>query len=226
MNEIGELTFSITDVFDPDDEVARWLTVLAMASNDFWRLFRWMDDAVDDPTRILAYRLATAALHEAASHLTETPRSWPRIEAFLSALPEDARADKDRVCGAGDPKSEHYVGKWIERHRNVTFHYAIVHQERAKSGREELKQALERASAQRIEGKITITNQSFGRVRFDFADEVAVQWLPDVDADEGVGQHVLVREALLALARFAQHAIGAHLKTFPAGVVRGLPLPE
>jgi hypothetical protein len=102
--------------FDPEDEVARWLTVLAMESNDFWRLFEWMDGADDVATRILAFRLEAAALYEAALHLTETPTRWPNIEKFLATLPAPAQADKDQVCGAIDPDSPHYVGDWIKNH--------------------------------------------------------------------------------------------------------------
>jgi len=68
-------------------------------------------------------------------------------------------------------------------------------------------------------GKITITGEGFGDVRFDFADEVAVQWLPDVDTEEGQAQTAALREVVVALARFVQRAVGAHLDTLPDGVV-------
>lgn len=223
MSDTRELTFSIAAVFDPSDELARWLTVLAMASNDFWRFFAWMDNATDEPTRILAFRLEAAALHEAARHLTKPPTRWPRIASFLAALPEVAQADRDRVCGAIDPQSEHYLGDWLTRHRNVTFHYADVHPDRSQAKQEEIELALTRAIEQGIEGKIVIANENFGEVRFEFADEAAVQWLPDADTDEGVGQIQALRDTCVALARFAQRAIGAHLAALPDGVVAGLP---
>jgi hypothetical protein len=53
----------------------------------------------------------------------------------------------------------------------VTFHYAIVHPAKAEAEQEEIKLALARAIEQGIEGKITITDESFGGVRFKFADE-------------------------------------------------------
>lgn len=52
---------------------------------------------------------------------------------------------------------------------------------------------LVRAIAHGIEGKITMTTDSFGDVRFKFADEVAVQWLPDVDTEHGTEQMVVLR---------------------------------
>jgi len=217
------LSFQIADVFDPSDELARWLTVLAMASNDFWRFFRWMEEASDGPTRILAFRLEAAALFEAARHLTKPPTQWPRIAKFLSRLPPDVLADRDRVRGTIDPKSEFYVGDWLERLRNVTFHYPDGHPAKSQAKKEEVEQAMARAVAQGIEGKITIATGSFGDVRFEFADEVAVQWLPDGETSHGTSQIVLLREGGIALAKFAQRAIGAHLATLPRGVVSGLP---
>lgn len=193
--------------------------MLAMTSNDFWRFFAWMTDARDEPTRILAYRLEAAALYEAARHLTKPPTRWPRIAAFLSALPDDVRADRERVCGAIDPESRYYAGDWLERLRQVTFHYSDVHPGRSQAKKEEIEQALARVIAQGIEGRITISTDGFDDVRFEFADEVAVQWLPDVDRDEGTEQLDLMRDAGLALARFAQRAIGAHLAALPTGVV-------
>jgi hypothetical protein len=56
-------------------------------------------------------------------------------------------------------------------------------------------------------------------VRFDFADEVAVQWLPNIDTEEGLAQLDALREAGGALARFVQLAVGAHLTDLPDGVV-------
>lgn len=62
-------------------------------------------------------------------------------------------------------------------------------------------------------------------MRFDFADDVAVQWLPDIDHDVGIAELGRMTEALLALARFVQRAVGAHLATLPPGIVTGLPQP-
>lgn len=188
MGDVREVTFSIAEVFDPDDEVCRWLTVLAMASNDFWRVFGWMEDAADDVTRVHACRLQAAALYEAASHLTATPRQWPRIQAFLAALPAEAHADKDHLCGAVDPGPRPLLGDWIKALRNVTFHYPVVDPRKAGVGTEEITNALKRAIAQDIGGKITVRGESLGSVRFDFADEVAVQWLPDIDHDAGIAE--------------------------------------
>lgn len=223
MSAQRDVTFSIGEVFDPANEVARWLTVLAMASNDFWRFFHWMEEAQDDATRILAYRLEAAALFEAARHLTKPPKQWPKIATFIAALPEEARVDRDRVCGAINPTSEYYVGDWLERLRHVTFHYADGAPAKSRAKKEEIEHALTRAIAQGIEGRIKIASDSFGDVRFAFADEVAVQWLPDTNSEDGITQLRSLSDVGIALAQFAQRAIGAHLATLPEGVVLGMP---
>ncbi|MCA1678095.1 MAG: hypothetical protein LC777_03670, partial [Actinobacteria bacterium] len=124
----------------------------------------------DPPAR---YSL-TVNLDRRRSSTTIRTTSWPKIAAFLSGLPDDVRADRDRVCGVIDPKSGYYVGAWLERLRNVTFHYADVHPQKSQAKTEEVERALARAIAQEIKGKITMATDSFGDVRFEFADEVAV----------------------------------------------------
>lgn len=223
MSSQRDLTFTIAEVFDPADEVARWLTVLAMASNDFWRFFHWMEQAQDDATRILAYRLEAAALFEAARHVMKPPKQWSKIAAFIAALPEEARVDRDRVCGAINPRSEYYVGDWMERLRHVTFHYADGDPAKSRAKKDEIEHALAQAIAQGIEGRIKIASDSFGDVRFAFADEVAVQWLPDTNSEDGIAQLRSLADVGIALAQFAQRAIGAHLATLPDGVVVGMP---
>jgi hypothetical protein len=131
--------------------------------------------------------------------------------------------DKDRVCGAIDPQSEHYAGDWLDGLRNVTFHYAEGAPRKPQAKREEVEQALARVIANGITGKITMATDSFGDVRFEFADEVAMQWLPDIDTGRGTAQTATLREAGIALARFARRAIGAHLASLPKGVVTEMP---
>jgi hypothetical protein len=59
----------------------------------------------------------------------------------------------------------------------VTFHYPEMHPDKPR-WKEEITEAL--PAAAELEGTITADEQ-FGSVRFRFADEVAVQWLPDAE---------------------------------------------
>lgn len=135
--------------------MARWLTVLALASNDFFRMFQWVEEATDAGTRVMAYRIQAAAIYEAASHLSDTLRRWPEARAFVEGLDPAAREEAERVQGAVDSASEHYLGDWIEPHRNVTFHYAEMHPQKAEHDQEEIKRALETAAD--IQGEIRLS---------------------------------------------------------------------
>lgn len=97
-----ELRFRIGDAFPADDAVARWLSVLAMASNDFFRMFQWVDGAESEGPRLLAYRIQAAAIFEAASHLNETIRNVPEVRSFYAHLSVEAREVGDRVIAAVD----------------------------------------------------------------------------------------------------------------------------
>jgi len=211
-----QMQFRIGDAFPADDPLARWLTVLAMASNDFFRMFHWLDGAETTGTELFAYRLQAAALFEAATHLSDTIRNVPEVKAFYGQLPDVARTLGDRVVGAVDPGSEHYLGEWAESHRNVTFHYPEMHPQKAEHGKEEIKNALERAAE--LRGTITADDR-FGSVRFEFADEVAVQFLPEATPGNAPEME-RVRETGMALARFVQHAANAYLGRLPRGLVQ------
>jgi hypothetical protein len=213
-----KLRFQIGDAFPADDPIARWLTVLAMASNDFFRMFRWVDHAEDAGEQLLAYRIQAAALFEAATHLSDTIRQEPSAKSFYDALPPEARKAGDRVLAAVDPKSEHYIGDWARPHRNVTYHYPAMNPAKAAAGKSEIKIALERAA--HLEGSITAEG-TFGSVRFDFADEVAVQFLPDATLENPATVEA-IRDTGASLATFVQHAANAYLGRLPEGTVHRL----
>jgi hypothetical protein len=59
--------------------------------------------------------------------------------------------------------------------------------------------------------------QQFGSGRFRFADDVAVQWLPDPETQ--VQLIAALRESVMALGRFAQRAAQAYLQSRPPGTI-------
>lgn len=205
----------IGDVFPADDAVARFLTVVAMMSNDWVRLIYDMlaldDDAPDAVARrIMSFRQQAALHDEAARFIADARRRFPEVDAFIQPLDRDAQSECDQIVGGIDPRSPHYHGEWLTDHRNITFHYPEMHPDKAGHGTEEITEALKAAAEH--EGTITFS-QGLGSVRFGFADEVAVQWLPDVDNEV----HLIetLRESVMALARFAQRAIAAYLESRP-----------
>jgi hypothetical protein len=207
----------ISDVFPAEDAVARFITVVAMMSNDWVRLMDDMlalDDHASDATarRIMSFRQQAALHDEAARFIADARRRFPQIDAFIKALDQEAQDECDQIMGGIDPKSPHYHGDWLTDHRNVTFHYPEMHPAKAAHGKEEISEALKAAAE--LEGTITF-GQGLGSVRFGFADEVAVQWLPDLENEV----HLIetLRESVMALARFAQRVIGAYLESRPDG---------
>jgi hypothetical protein len=207
----------IGDVFPAADPVARFVTVVAMMSNDWVRLMDDMlalDDHAPDATarRIMSFRQQAALHYEAAQFIADARRRFPQVDAFIQTLEPDARDDCDRITGGIDPTSPHYHGRWLTDHRNVTFHSPKMHPDKAAHGKEEISEALKAAAG--LEGTIT-SGRGLGSVRFGFADQVAVQWLPD--GENEVHLIVTLRDSVMALARFTQRAVDAYLTSRPDG---------
>lgn len=243
------LRFVIGRAFPAEEPIARFVTVLAQAHNDFARVFDRMtnanaesEDPEDQAIRILGLRLNAASHAEASAFLRDALRRWPDIKLFTDDLGDDVNADIEHVTGVTDPQSQFYLS-WLEPHRNVTFHYAEMHPLKAENDNEEIQTALRRARV----NVGTITDPAlFGGVRFGFADEVAVQWLPGAyDYDDPVpstieeaealaianaegsearaGEHSGIadlRDSALALMRVAQAAAIAYIERLPAGAAR------
>lgn len=207
----------IGDAFPASDPVARFVTVLAMVSND---ANRSIDELLDldgqkpdaGARRMMLFRQQASFFFEAATFIGEAQRRFPEVAAFVAALSEDARNECARVVGGVDPKSAYYVGDWLEGHRNVTFHYSEMHPDKAAHGKEEITQALETAAE--LPGTVHV-GEHVGSVRFWFADEVVAQWLPPDEAQPPT--IIALREALMALVRFTQRAFAAYQARRPAG---------
>lgn len=130
---------------------------------------------------------------------------------FIDGLNGEARDGCERVIGAINHRSPHYLGRWLEDHRNVTHHYPKMHHAAAQHGAEEMATAL--AEAAEIESTID-SGERFGDARLRFADEVGVQLLPPLD-DQTWMEHL--RDTSISLAGFAQRAAQSYLDASPAG---------
>jgi hypothetical protein len=211
------VTFKIGDGFPAEDPVARFITVLAMMSNDWLRSMQDMlaleDGHPDAPGRRVSLFRQQAALHyEAAEFIGDARRRFQAVDAFITGLSGDAQQECSQVEGGIDPKSAHYHGDWLADHRNVTFHYPEMHPDKAEQGAEEIKEGLQEAAE--IESSIE-SQDDFGSVRFRYADEVAVQWLPS--GPEQAAMIGSLRESVMALSRFAQRAAQAYMDSRPSG---------
>jgi hypothetical protein len=215
--------FDIGEAFPPDDPLARFVTVLGMISNDANRSIDEMaaiqDGEVDAPARrVMLFRQQASAFYEAALFIGESTRLFDEINDFVCGLPQDVQDDCTRVADGIKPGSPHYIGDWLAKHRNVTFHYSEMHPYKAAHGQEEIKQALEAAA--HLEGGVYFSDE-LGSVRFWFADTAARQWLPPDDAYAPTV--IALREAILSLVRFTQRAFVAYTASRPPGTFRTQP---
>ena len=211
-----KISFKIGVGFPASDPIVRFITVLAMMSNDWLRSIEdllALGDSSDPDAggrRVSLFRQQAALHHEAASFISSARRRFPEVAEFIDGLDDDARAECELVVGGLDPASEHYHGDWLGDHRNVTFHYPEMHPGKSQHGQEEIMLALEEAAD--VDSYIA-HDDNFGSVRFRFADEVAVQWLPE---DPAPALEKL-RESVLALSRFAQRAAQTYMESRPDG---------
>ena len=210
------IRFKIGDAFPASDPVARFITGLAMISNDWLRsldhMFKLEGDTPEEKgRRVSLFRRQAALVHEAATFITDARRMFPQVATFIDGLEVKARDDCEHVIGAVDTGSVHYLGGWLEEHRNVTHHYPKMHSAAAEHGKEEMANAL--AAAADIESTID-SGQRFGDARFRFADEVGVQLLPPLEDPSWVER---LRDTAMALAELAQRAAQTYLEARPAG---------
>jgi hypothetical protein len=161
----------IGEAFPASDPVARFVTVLAMVSNDANRSMDELLDVEDGPPdsgarRMMLFRQQASFFFEAATFIGEASSRFNEVRDFIAGLPQEARDECAQVVGGIDPSSTHYVGDWLRDHRNVTFHYSEMHPEKAAHGKEEITQALEDAAE--LPGTVNVSDE-LGGVRFWFA---------------------------------------------------------
>jgi hypothetical protein len=215
-------TFEIGRAFPADDPVARFVTVLAMMSNDWKRTMQAMMDSLEKPddgegTRLMHFRQLVGYSHEATKFLRDSPKRYAEIASFIERLDGPARAQYDNVFAA-------LIGfeAWMREQRDVTFHYPEMVRESYLAGDEAIANALA-ASAEHGDTSAATIADTLRDVRFDFADAVAVHLL-GFDFREGNEEMrrptVALREAQYALALFAYAAVGAYLRSRPPGIVQ------
>ncbi len=210
------IRFKIGDGFPAGEPVARFITGLAMISND---LLRALEDMLrlegempeEIGRRVSLFRRQAAAVQEAATFIDDARRMFPAVSNFIDRLDGKARVGCEHVIGAVDVKSPHYLGKWLEDHRNVTHHYPKMQPAAAQHDKEEMANALDEAAD--IESTID-SGRKFGDARFRFADEVGVQLLPPLDDARWMEK---LRDTSMALANFAQRAAQSYLESRPDG---------
>jgi hypothetical protein len=209
-------TFSIADAFPANDPVARFVTVLAMVINDWHRTMEMMVTAsAEDPEgkqaetrgiRLMLARQEAAACFEATKFIDNARKRFTEIEAFVQSLGPEAQEYIDAVEAAADRRSPERLG-WLEDHRNVTSHYPELSREKHAAGNEEIANALMKTASIDLHGTVTI-GETDHSLRFHYADEVAVQLLPDVTKNPELIKKLA--DARMAIGRFAGLAFAAY----------------
>ena len=189
--------FTIGDAFPASDPVAAFVTQLAMMSNDTLRLlsrgpFR-SGCSFDAPElRIVSLRVQAALRHEVAEAIRTTQAFSRDVREFLSSLPSMARNDLELVTRSqrDDFRPLDRTGPHLE-------------QSRAYGG--DVARAL--AAVADMQGAITAKGPD-DILRFDFADEIARQMLPEDHLVFVTGLH----DDALALARLARAAVNEYMR--------------
>jgi hypothetical protein len=217
------ISFKIGDAFPADDPVARFVTVVAMISNDWQRLAQRMvelddvdcahEDAQAEQAALLVenYRMQGALHFEAARFLKRAYEHFREVRTFVDGLTAEAIEEYELVVGGVTKGSPSYHGEWLSDARNATFHYSKLNRrERAGKGLT--------AAADEV-GVISLDN-TIASVRFGFADKVALEWLGGSQPEpEAASKMVALRESVIAMTQFAQRALGVYLAS------RGIELP-
>lgn len=203
------IDFRIGDLFPGSDPIARWATVLAMATNHMIYLnVRLIEgnDALPPETNIYYFRLLAAHFIEAVEWLKKTRRYWPQINDFIAgSLPTEAQEGYDGLVAFAS--QTHALHDVLKRSRVTLFHYPEMHPAREAAGHEELAQAMNDAAD--IRSSIA-GGEDYASFRALFADEIALQFLA---RDEKEREQL--REPMFELVQFTEQVLVEHLKRCP-----------
>ena len=86
--------------------MARFVTVLAMVSNDANRSIDELLDVEDGPPRrMMLFRQQASFFFEAATFIGEASSRFTEVRDFIAGLPQEARDECAQVVGGIDPSS-------------------------------------------------------------------------------------------------------------------------
>src|SRR4051812_26946179 len=96
--------FTIGEAFPADDPGARFVTAVAMISNDWLRSIEQMpEDDDDDPDapglRVMGFRRQASMFHEAAVFIRDAQKRFPEVARFIAGLEADAITARDKIVG-------------------------------------------------------------------------------------------------------------------------------
>jgi hypothetical protein len=161
----------IGEVLPADDEIARWVLVLTLIRNDLGLTRTELVEAFDkDRTALHWSRLLAGHLYEAA-HFLRRENNRPVIRDFVKGLPDKSRRVYRELLRPD------FLKVRLEGDRNRVFHYPSGDLGAESKGGPALRDALD--TVRDLEAALVVKWGKDGKaedMRFDFADQVAVQF--------------------------------------------------
>jgi hypothetical protein len=220
--------FKIGDAFPADDQLARWMTVCAMAMNDLLvvnqlLIPRLQEEIPSGPGEIFYLgRVAGGHLFEAATFLRKSNRI-PVISEFVAGFnDEEAQSGYGALLHIGEGGSGKFYEQ-LKHARNKSFHYQELFQGDHEE-REPVKQALAAHAQDELEsgstrGEIQDIPPLLTGFRANFAYDIASEMLLPHDTDREFGPFIAnVSEHIAKFTIFMKAALNAYTRTKPAEV--------
>lgn len=211
----------IGDVIPADDEVGRWVLVLTLARNDLALTRTQLVEAFDkDRTALHWSRLLAGHLYEIAYFLRREALR-PAIKEFARTLPKKpAQVYRELL------RPDFLKGR-LEGDRERIFHYPSADKDAKDKGGPALHAALK--AVRDLEAALMVKWGENGKVedmRFDFADQVAVQFtMADFGTTEAEQRKsiVAVRESAAMVIWLADAVFHHYGETAGGGLELGEP---
>jgi hypothetical protein len=217
--------FKIGDGFPADDQLARWMTVCAMALNDLLLVNRWLVPRLEEKVPSESYedfylsRSAAAHLFEVAIFLRESDRLLT-IREFVVNLDPQTQAHYRSLVELAKDGSGKFHGQ-LKHARNTFFHYPRMLPQA--DDYEHLKRALEAHADDEREqdirrGEIRDIPPAITGFRSMFADDVATEMLLPENTEQEYPAFVgNLAEYSGKLLKFVKIAFNAYTHTRPEG---------
>jgi hypothetical protein len=219
--------FKISEAFPADDQLARWMTVCAMAFNDLLvvnalLIPRLEEKIASGPGEIFYLgRVAAAHLFEAATFLRKSDRI-PAIKKFVADLGEEAQTAYNELLQIGDGGSGEFYEQ-LKHARNKSFHYQELFLGDNEE-REPLKRAMAAHAADEQDkpdkrSEISDLPPPITGFRADFAYDIASEMLlPENTETEFPPFTAATSNHIAKFAIFTKAALNAYTVTKPAEV--------
>lgn len=200
------VTFRIGDVLPADSVVARFLTGVALSTNDLLRVQSYVVVEQDVAKQLFLLRQNASYVWETAIFVRDS-RRLAAVDAFVAGLPESARDHLARAMHGVLAPDQSEFGRELAFIRNHAFHYPELGAETDR---------LRRTLDQVADTEGVISGEIVEEFRFDFADEVAGRLLTRAGRLEGALDELaeLVAEFPIrteAFRMFADEAFAAYL---------------